>query len=139
MKPKRVILCVDGDESALSIRKLMLETRGYRVLPCTNGGAALRIFQEGGVDLVLSDVVMPSMPGTDLVARVKELAPQTPTILISARLKAYQAGTQADLFLPKGMYGAVDLLEHIRRLLVRRRGPKRSTAAGSSPSARSVA
>ena len=37
MKPKRTILCVDDDERSLSIRKLMLETRGYRVITCFNG------------------------------------------------------------------------------------------------------
>ena len=32
MKPKRTILCVDDNEQSLSIRKVMLETRGYRVI-----------------------------------------------------------------------------------------------------------
>ncbi len=37
MKPKRTILCVDDNEQSLSIRKIMLETRGYRVIACSNG------------------------------------------------------------------------------------------------------
>jgi CheY-like chemotaxis protein len=32
MRPKKTILCVDDNEQSLSIRKIMLETRGYRVL-----------------------------------------------------------------------------------------------------------
>ena len=32
MKPKRTILCVDDNEQSLSIRKVRLETRGYRVV-----------------------------------------------------------------------------------------------------------
>ena len=32
MRPKKTILCVDDNEQALSVRKFMLETRGYRVL-----------------------------------------------------------------------------------------------------------
>ena len=39
MKPKRTILCVDEDERSLSIRKVMLETRGYRVVACSEPGA----------------------------------------------------------------------------------------------------
>ena len=35
MKPKRTILCVDDNEQSLSIRKVLLETRGYRVLAYT--------------------------------------------------------------------------------------------------------
>ncbi|HEY0308717.1 MAG TPA: response regulator, partial [Acidobacteriaceae bacterium] len=32
MRPKKTILCVDDNEQALSVRKFLLETRGYRVL-----------------------------------------------------------------------------------------------------------
>jgi two-component system, OmpR family, response regulator CpxR len=41
MKPKRTILCVDDNEQSLSIRKIMLETRGYRVVTCSTGAQAL--------------------------------------------------------------------------------------------------
>ena len=45
MKSKKTILCVDDHEQALSIRKLMLETRGYRVIDCTSGEQALEAFR----------------------------------------------------------------------------------------------
>ncbi len=128
MKPKRTILCVDDNEQALSIRKVMLETRGYRVMTCTSGEDALAKFQHGGVDLVLSDVIMPGMDGAELVARIKASSPQTPAILLSGKIKIYEKDTQADLFLPKGMYAPAELLERIRVLLVRKRGPKRALA-----------
>ena len=63
MRPKRTILCVDDNEQALSIRKVMLETRGYRVVACTSGQQALEAFRQGGVDLVLTDLLMPGMDG----------------------------------------------------------------------------
>jgi len=46
-------------------------------------------------------------------------------VLISGRVKIYERDTLADLFLPKGMYEPAELLERIRLLLVRKRGPKR--------------
>ena len=55
MKPKRTILCVDDNEQYLSIRKVLLETRGYRVVACSNGAQALEAFHRGGVDLVLTE------------------------------------------------------------------------------------
>jgi two-component system response regulator CpxR len=128
MKPKRTILCVDDNEQALSIRKLMLETRGYRVIACMDAETALRVFEQGGIDLVLSDVVMPGMDGTELIRRIKEISPQTPAILFSGKIKVYETDTRADVFLPKGMYAPVELLERIRVLLVRKRGPKPSSA-----------
>jgi CheY-like chemotaxis protein len=126
MKPKKTILCVDDNEQALSIRKVMLETRGYRVLAFNNGVQALEAFRRGGVDLVLTDLIMPGGDGSRLIEEVKTLSPQTPAVLISGRVKIYERETLADVFLPKGMYEPADLLERIRLLLVRKRGPKRS-------------
>jgi two-component system, OmpR family, response regulator CpxR len=83
MKPKRTILCVDDNEQSLSIRKVMLETRGYRVIACNSGEEALQRFKEGGVDLVLTDLIMPGVDGSKLIDAVKTISPQTPAILLS--------------------------------------------------------
>jgi two-component system response regulator CpxR len=131
MKPKKTILCVDDNESALSIRKILLETRGYRVLPCNNGEMALEAFRRGGVDLVLADLIMPGVDGSRLIQEIKALSPQTPAVLISGRTKVYERETVADVFLCKGMYEPAELLERIRLLLVRKRGPKRSGDLGA--------
>ena len=125
MKPKRTILCVDDNEQSLSIRKVMLETRGYRVVTCASGEEALKVFENGGIDLVLTDLIMPGVDGTELIARIKSISPQTPAILFSGKIRIYDRDTQADVFLPKGMYAPAELLERIRLLLVRKRGPKR--------------
>jgi CheY-like chemotaxis protein len=130
MRPKRTILCVDDNEQALSIRKVMLETRGYRVLACTSGREAWDAFRQGEIDLVLSDLFMPDMDGAELAAKIKDAAPHTPVILFSGKVRAYEKETRADLFLPKGMYAPAELLERMRSLLVKKRGPKR---AGSVP------
>ena len=125
MKPKKTILCVDDNEQALSIRKIMLETRGYRVIACNSGAMALETFRRGGVDLVLTDLIMPGVDGSRLIEEIKSLSPQTPAVLISGRSKIYERETLADVFLCKGMYEPAELLERIRLLLVRKRGPKR--------------
>src|SRR6201993_2755380 len=126
MKPKRTILCVDDHEQSLSIRKVMLETRGYRVLACNSGEEALEHFRKGGIDLVLTDLIMPGLDGTKLIDEVKKLSPQTPAILLSGKVRIYDRDTRADVFLPKGMYAPAELLERVRVLLVRKRGPKRA-------------
>jgi two-component system response regulator CpxR len=135
MKPKRTILCVDDHEQSLSIRKVLLETRGYKVVACASGDEALERFRQGGIDLVLTDLVMPGLNGTRLVEAIKAISPQTPTILLSGKVKIYDRDTQADVFLPKGMYAPAELLERIRLLLVRKRGPKRSTRTAVRSSA----
>ncbi len=128
MKVKKTILCIDDNEQSLSIRKVMLETRGYRVIACTNGADALETFRQGGIDLVLSDLVMPGLDGTALIEHIKTISPQTPAILFSGTIKVYERDTRADVFLPKGTYAPVELLERIRLLLVRKRGPKKALA-----------
>jgi two-component system response regulator CpxR len=126
MKPKRTILCVDDNEQSLSIRKVMLETRGYRVVACKDGSEALERFKKGDVDLVLTDLVMPGVDGGKLIEAIKALSPETPAILFSGKVRIYDRDTRADVFLPKGMYAPAELLERIRMLLVRKRGPKRA-------------
>jgi CheY-like chemotaxis protein len=133
MKPKRTILCVDDNEQSLSIRKVLLETRGYRVLAYTDPKQALERFAQGGVDLVLTDLVMPGVDGSKLIQGIKNLSPETPAILVSGTVKIYEHESSADLFLAKGMYMPADLLERIRIMLVRKRGPKRSHFRHQAP------
>jgi CheY-like chemotaxis protein len=136
MKPKRTILCVDDNEQSLSIRKVLLETRGYRVVACQTGEEALARFRKGGIDLVLTDLIMPGVDGAKLVEEIKALSPRTPAILLSGKVRIYDRETQADVFLPKGMYAPVELLERIRLLLVRKRGPNRVRAHAEGEVAR---
>jgi two-component system, OmpR family, response regulator CpxR len=141
MKPKRTILCVDDNEQSLSHRKIMLETRGYRVASFSRGEDALARFMQGGVDLVIADMAMPGLDGPQLIAKIKDFSPHTPAILISSKVRIYDHDSQADVFLTKGMYAPVDLLERVRLLLVRKRGAQAhsvAAAGNSAPRRRSV-
>ena len=57
MRPRKTILCVEGNEQVLSVRKFLLETRGYRVLAMNCAAEALEYLNDaapGAVDLLLS-------------------------------------------------------------------------------------
>jgi two-component system, OmpR family, response regulator CpxR len=125
MKPKRTILCIDDDERSLSIRKVMLETRGYRVLISTDPQLALEIMRGGGIDLVVSDLMMPKLSGAKLIDEIKAISPHTPALLVSGSVNCCVEDTLADAWLPKGEFAPMELLERIRVLLIRKRGPKR--------------
>ncbi len=125
MKPKRTILCVDDDERSLSIRKVMLETRGYRVLTSTDPQHALEIMRRGGIDLVLADLMMPKLSGAKLIDQIKAISPHTPALLFSGSVNCCVEDTLADVWLPKGEFAPMELLERIRVLLIRKRGPKK--------------
>jgi DNA-binding response OmpR family regulator len=70
------------------------------------------------------------MDGNELVRRMKELAPEVPTILISGSVKAFDRANRADAFLPKGACSPVEILERIRLMVARKRGPKKGHALG---------
>ena len=99
MKPKRTILCVDDNEQSLSYRKIMLETRGYRVASFSRGEEALERFKQGGIDLVVTDMAMPGLDGPQLIAAIKNLSAHVPAILISSKARIYDHESQADVFL----------------------------------------
>ena len=132
MKPKRTILCVDEDERSLSIRKVMLETRGYRVVPCCEAGRAVDLMKAGGIDLVLADLMMLKFGSAKLIDELKAISPSTPAIVFSGALSHCPDDILADVFLSKANCSAAQLLDHVRMALVRKRGPKpavSSTAA----------
>lgn len=131
MRPKKTILCVDDNEQVLSVRKFLLETRGgYRVVAALSGRDALEAFRRGGIDLVLSDLVMPNMNGNEMVRRMKEMAPEIPMILISGSVKTFDHTNRADAFLPKGSSSPIEMLERIRQMIARKRGPKKHLRPG---------
>jgi two-component system, OmpR family, response regulator CpxR len=125
MRPKKVILCVDDNEQVLSVRKFLLETRGYRVISARSGEEAIEKLRLGAIDLVLSDLVMPQMDGNEMVRRMKEIAPEVPMILISGSVRAFERANRADAFLPKGACSPVEMLERIRVMIARKRGPRK--------------
>jgi CheY-like chemotaxis protein len=132
MKPKRTILCVDEDERSLSIRKIMLQTRGYRVVACSNPTLAIEAMKSGGIDLILADLVLPKLTGGKVVDQLKSISPSTPAIVFSGA-GACSDDTLADVFLSRSDCSAAQLLDHVRVALVRKRGPKPAVNNPCSP------
>jgi CheY-like chemotaxis protein len=124
MKPKRTILCVDEDERSLSIHKVMLETRGYRVVACSVHEQAVEAMRSGIIDLVLADLPMPKPDGSRLVDELKAISPSTPAIVFKSASGACSDAMLADLLVSKSNCSPVQLLDHIRVALIRKRGPK---------------
>ena len=125
MRPKKIILCVDDNEQDLSVLKFMLATNGYRVIAATTGQDALGLFAETTVDLVLADFGMPQMNGDQLVNRLKRLAPHIPMILLGDPQKMGSDIHSADALLAKKNCSPQELLERIKVMSARKRGPRK--------------
>ena len=105
MRPKKVILCVDDNETALSVRTFLLETRGYRVINATTAQEALEILEKtvpGTLDLLIADLLLPGMDGNELVRRAKQMHPMLPALIVSGTVASFDRALAADAFLPKG-------------------------------------
>lgn len=127
MRPKKVILCVDDNEQELSVLKFMLATNGYRVLSALNGQEAIGIFAENAVDLVLTDFTMPQMNGSQLVDRLKQISSHVPMILLGDPQRMGGDIHVADALLAKKNCSAQELLEKIKVMSARKRGPRKGS------------
>jgi two-component system response regulator CpxR len=127
MRPKKIILCVDDNEQELSVLKFMLATNGYRVVSATSGQEAIGIFAELPVDLVLADYAMPQMNGSQLVGRLKQMAAHVPMILLGDPQRMGGEIHAADTMLAKKNCSSQELLERIKIMSARKRGPRKGS------------
>jgi len=81
-----IILVVDDQEGVRGLLRRELTDRGHTVLEAADGAEALHLVRRrnGAVDLILSDVVMPQMNGTELATHIGVEFPDVPVILMSA-------------------------------------------------------
>jgi CheY-like chemotaxis protein len=126
MRPKKVILCVGDNEQELSVLKFMLSTNGYRVVSACSGQEAVGIFAQSQVDLVLADLTMTKMNGKQLVDRLKQIAPHIPMVLLGDPQKMGGEAHTADALLNKRC-SSQELLERIKVMSVRKRGPRKGS------------
>jgi CheY-like chemotaxis protein len=98
---KPLILCVDDEPIPLTLRKCVLERSGFDVIAINSGSAALEIIEREPIDLVLTDMLMPGLSGTDLARAIKQRKPELPIILFSGVNEIPEDAAFADLFLSK--------------------------------------
>lgn len=138
MRPKKVILCVHHNEQELSVLRFMLSTNGYRVLAASSGQEAVGLFSGLQVDLVLAEAALPQLTGKQLVERLKRMAPHVPMILVGDPQPEEHFGAGeihvADAFVAKKNCSPQELLERIKVMSVRKRGPRKGTPRTARPS-----
>jgi len=78
------ILVVDDEISMREFLGILMEREGYRVDLADSAEAAVSLLQSANYDLVISDVKMPGMDGIALLAHVKNIAPDTAVIMVTA-------------------------------------------------------
>jgi CheY-like chemotaxis protein len=113
----KTVLCVDDEKIGLRVRKIMLESRGFKVLTANNGPEGLKLFEENQIDLVVLDYYMPDQNGGEVAAEMRRRRPGVPIVYLSAYISLPpEALSVADAFLTKGDPPDV-LIQKIQNLL----------------------
>ncbi len=133
------ILLVEDEEQILRLVLRLLQNNGYTVLAATTPAEAIALAEahDGAIDLLLTDVVMPTMNGKNLQARIKEHHPGVKTLFMS--------GYTADVIVERGIvYEDVEfiqkpftlgsLIARVREVLDGDPPPSLSTTRSGTPS-----
>ena len=125
------ILVIEDEPDLRAGLQHNLELEGYQVSVAADGREGLRKAREGGASLVLLDLMLPEMPGLEVLKHMRETGHETPVIIISAkgqdRDKVHGLELGADDYLTKP-FGLSELLARIRAVLRRTKSGAKSGA-----------
>lgn len=91
MRENPKVLVVDDDQRMVKTICDILKVKGYQTEPAHSGREAVEKVRERDLDCVLMDVKMPEMDGVAALKLIKEIAPETPVVLMSAYATDEQA------------------------------------------------
>jgi two-component system NtrC family response regulator len=100
------ILVVDDEKNYLLVLSAVLQEEGYEVLAAQGGHEALEIQKSSDLDLILTDMKMPTMDGIELLENIKALDPDLPVIMMTAHgtidkaVEAMQKGAYSYILKP---------------------------------------
>ena len=115
------ILVVDDEKLLVKGMKFNLENEGYEVETAYDGAAAVELAKKGDLDLIVMDVMMPGLSGSDACMKIREFS-EVPIIMLTARsedsdkLMGFACG--ADDYVTKP-FNILELKARIRALLRR--------------------
>jgi len=113
------VLVVDDAPSIRETAGVFLESRGYEVLTAANGLDALDALSQSLPDVIISDLNMPRMSGSEFLAIVRKRFPHIATIAMSGDYITGESpsGVLADAFLQKGRFTIKELFQEVAKLL----------------------
>jgi CheY-like chemotaxis protein len=116
-----VILLVEDEEMVRGLARMILETSGYMVLEASNGREGLTMCEtnEGPIDLLLSDVVMPELSGRELAEQALKLRPGMKVMFMSGYTQdvILKEGVQKGTAFLQKPFTPVELAQRVRETL----------------------
>jgi len=130
----RALVVDDEDDIRLGLSRLV-SSLGADVVGARDGVEALALFDQGGAELVITDLMMPRLSGTELLAAIKRRSSATRVVIVTgygtiqAAVQCLQAGAEHFLTKPFDNAEVLRLVERIGRQALAQRGPRASEAA----------
>ena len=105
LRGSETVLFVDDEDMIIEVAKEVLEHLGYKVLIAGNGKEAIGKYEEhkAQIDIVILDMIMPDMSGSDTYDRMKEIDPDIKILLSSG----YSINGQATEIMDRGCNGFI--------------------------------
>jgi two-component system, chemotaxis family, sensor kinase CheA len=122
-RPTTVVLLAEDSITTRALEQSILESAGYEVRAVIDGLEAWKILEQGGIDVVVSDVHMSGMDGFELTAKVRDdnRFAHLPVILVTSkdsrshRERGVEVG--ADAYIIKGSFEQQNLIDAVARLV----------------------
>ena len=105
LRGSETVLFVDDEDMIIEIAEELFEQLGYKVLIARSGKEAIKTYQENkdNIDIVLLDMIMPDMSGSDTYDRMKDIDPKVKVLLSSG----YSINGQATEIMDRGCNGFI--------------------------------
>jgi PAS domain S-box-containing protein len=106
LRGTETVLLIDDEETILDVGQALLKAMGYKVLTAKSGQEAIELYQknqEDIIDIVILDMIMPNMSGSEVYDRMKEINPDIKVLLSSG----YSVDGQATDILNRGCNGFI--------------------------------
>jgi CheY-like chemotaxis protein len=121
------LLLIDDHPAGLAARKSVLAELGFSITTASSAESALAIFDPALFPIVVTDYKLPGMTGVDLIAAIRQKAPDTRIVLLSGFVEALgltEESTRADVVLSKSSNEVIQLVRAVQRLMRRNAAKK---------------
>lgn len=120
MKAKRKILIVDDNADVITTYQVVLERMGYTVATARDGNECLQKIEQDKPDMVLLDVLLPGLSGSEVCKLIKDTARtrDTPVVAITASLAANTRQRMADVGADEFLLKPIDV-SNLNRVIKR--------------------
>ncbi len=116
LRGTQTVLMVDDEDLLLTMGQTILSAYGYRVLTADTGQKALEVLaREPKVDLVITDLVMPSMSGRELIERIQQQYPSLPVLCTSGYV--WPGGHEDETAYLQKPFTSQELLAKVKNIL----------------------